>query len=198
LHQAGADSAISQNLGKELVMENTATDREVKQMENSVIDPSQVKGWGIDANPENDPTYPMKNRNNGEHEGYSWERPPQQQTDVEVLHSNERPNVTAAFGTSTPPSGLSGMIRRFAFNYSENSYGHWLPLMLADRVGMVEGLVDDLAHGHVPNIFEEMGWKAEWKHNRKSLVTRVAVGAVIATAAFTYLRSRRDDSPEEE
>jgi hypothetical protein len=170
-------------------MENTMTD-----MENRVIDPSQVKGWGVDANPENDPTYPMKNRNNGEHAGYSWERPVQQPTSVEVLHSNERPNVTATFGTSTPPSGLSGMIRRFAFNYSENSYGHWLPLMLADRVGMVEGVLDDLAHGHVPNIFGEMGWKAEWKHNRKSLVTRVVVGAVLASAAVAFLSRGRDDS----
>jgi hypothetical protein len=170
----------------------------VDKTENRVIDPSQVKGWGVDADPENDPTYPLKNRNDGEHEGYSWERPTQQQTDVEILHSNERPNITAVFGTSTPPSGLSGVIRRFAFNYSENSYGHWLPLMLADRVGMVEGVLDDLANGHIPNIFEELGWKAEWKHNRKSLVTRVAVGAVIATAAFTYLRSRRDGSETEE
>ncbi len=168
-------------------MENTLT-------ENKVIDPSQVKGWGVDANPENDPTYPMKRRNDGEHAGYSWERPSQQPTNVEVLHSNERPNVTAAFGTSTPPAGLSGMIRRFAFNYSENSYGHWLPLMLADRVGMVEGVIDDLSHGHVPNIIEELGWKAEWKHNRKGLVTRVLVGAAIASVAVVYLRSRRDDS----
>jgi hypothetical protein len=179
-------------------MENVATEMEVKDMENRVIDPSQIKGWGVDANPKNDPTYPMKNRNNGEHAGYSWERPPQQPTSVEILHSNERPNVTAAFGTSTPPSGLSGMIRRFAFNYSENSYGHWLPLMLADRVGVVEGVVVDLAHGHVPNIFGEMGWKAEWKHNRKSLVTRVAVCAVLASAAVVYLRSRRDNSSAEE
>src|SRR4028119_2005495 len=111
----------------------------VKDTENSVIDPSQVKGWGVDADPKNDPTYPMKNRNNGEHAGYSWERPPQQETNVEILHSNERPNLTAAFGTSTPPAGLSGMIRRAAFKYSENSYGHWLPLMLAARGGVVEG-----------------------------------------------------------
>ncbi len=81
----------------------------------------------MDANPKNDPTYPMKKRNNEEHAGYSWERPTQQPLSVEILHSNERPNVTAAFGTSTPPSGLSGMIRRTAFKYSENSYGHWLP-----------------------------------------------------------------------
>ena len=161
-----------------------------------IIDPTQVKGWGVDADPQNDPTYPMKHRNDGEHAGYSWERPTLQPKSVEVLHSNERPNVTAAFGTSTPPSGVSGMIRRFAFNYSENSYGHWLPLMLADRVGMVEGVLDDLAHGHVPNIFGEMGWKAEWKHNRESLVTRIAVGAVVASLAYAYLRSRRDDSEE--
>jgi hypothetical protein len=174
-------------------MESTITD-----MENTVIDPSQIKGWGVDANPENDPTYPMKNRNNGEHAGYRWERPPQQPQSVEVLHSNERPNVSAVFGTSTPPSGLSGMIRRFAFKYSENSYGHWLPLMLADRVGMVEGVVDDLARGHVPNIFGELGWKAEWKHNRQSLVTRVVVGTVIASVAVAYLRRGRDDSKAEE
>ena len=173
-------------------------EKRVKEMEGVRIDPSQIKGWGVDADPKNDPTYPMKKRNDGEHAGYSWERPPQQQTDVEVLHSNERPNVSAAFGTSTPPSGLSGMIRRAAFKYSENSYGHWVPLMLADRVNMVEGVLDDLAHGHVPNIFGELGWKAEWKYNREKLVTRVVVGAVIATAAFTYLRSRRRNSEAEE
>jgi hypothetical protein len=167
-------------------------------MEKTPIDPSQIKGWGVDANPKNDPTYPMKKRNNGEHAGYSWERPPQQPINVEVLHSNERPNVSATFGASTPPSGLSGMIRRVAFRYSESSYGHWLPLMLADRVGVVEGVLDDLTRGRVPNIFAERGWKAEWKHNRKSLVTRVLIGAVLASAAVVYLRSRRDDSLMEE
>ena len=163
-------------------------------MKQARIDPSQVVGWGVDADPENDPTYPMKKRTNGEHAGYTWERPPQQRTDVEVLHSNERPNLTAVFGTSTPPVALSGVIRRLAFKYSESSYGHWLPLMLADRVNVVEGVLDDLAHGHVPNLIDELGWKAEWRHNRKSLVTRVAVGALITSVAVAYLtRKRRDD-----
>ena len=169
----------------------------MESMEKTLIDPAQVKGWGVDADSQNDPTYPMKKRNNGEHAGYSWDRPPQQPTSVEVLHSNERPNVTAAFGTSTPPAGLSGVIRRYAFKYSESSYGHWLPLMLADRVGVVEGYLEDLSRGHVPNVFAERGWKAEWKHNRKSLVTRVLVGAVVASAAVAYLRSGREDSKAE-
>ena len=174
-------------------MENTMTDIEVKNTENKAIDPSQVRGWGVDANPKNDPTYPMKNRNNGEHAGYTWERPSQQPVNVEILHSNERPNVSATFGTSTPPAGLSGMIRREAFKYSENSYGHWVPLMLADRIGMVEGVLTDLVDGRVPNIFGEMGLKAEWKHNRKSLVTKIVVGAVIASVAVAYLRRDNDD-----
>ena len=172
--------------------ENTATDLEITSTENVSIIASQVKGWGIDADPENDPAYPMKQRNGSDHAGYSWERPPQQPDSVEVLHSNERPNLSAVFGTSTPPSGLSGTIRRAAFNYSENSYGHWVPLMLADRVGMVEGIVDDVAHGHIPNIFDELGWKAEWKHNRTNLITRVAVGAVIASLAVAFLRRQKD------
>ena len=163
-------------------------------MDHIAKDPSQIKGWGVDADPKNDPTYPMKNRNDGEHAGYSWERPPQQPITIEILHSNERPDVTSVFGTSTPPSGLSGVIRRVAFRYSESSYGHWLPLMLADRVSVVEGVLGDLKHGHVPNVFAERGWKAEWKHNRTSLVLRILVRVMLISAAGAYFRSRRADS----
>jgi hypothetical protein len=160
-------------------------------MEHTAKDPSQIKGWGVDADPKNDPTYPMKHRSDGEHAGYSWERPPQQPITTEILHSIERPNVTSVFGTSTPPSGLSGSIRRFAFRYSESSYGHWLPLMLADRVSVVEGVLDDLKHGRVPNVFAELGWKAEWKYNRTSLVRRIFVRVILTTAAVAYFRSKR-------
>jgi hypothetical protein len=100
-------------------------------------------------------------------------------------------NDPSVFGTSTPPSGLSGVLRRIAFRYSESSYGHWLPLMLADRVSVVEGVLGDLEHGHVPNVFAERGWKAEWKHNRTSLVRRILVRAVVVSAAVAYLSSRR-------
>ena len=175
-------------------MENEFVDLETRKIENKLIDASQVKGWGVDADPENDPAYRMKTRNNGEHQGYSWERPAQQPETVEVLHSNERPNVSSVFGTSAPPAGLSGMIRRKAFDYSENSYGHWIPLMLADRIGMVEGVVEDLSRGRVPNIFEEMGLKAEWKHNRAGFLIKIAAGAVMTAAVITVIRRRRNDS----
>lgn len=147
-------------------------------------DYSHIKGWGIDADPENDPTYPMKKRSDEEQEGYQWERPPQQPVDIEVLRSVERPNITAAFGTSIPPSGLSGKIRRYAFKYSESSYGHWLPLVLADRVNVFEGIIDDLKHGHVPNLFAERGWTAEWKYNREAFVKNAVTGILITSAVI--------------
>ncbi|WP_327486598.1 hypothetical protein [Telluribacter sp.] len=156
-------------------------------------DHSHIKGWGIDADPKNDPTYPMKQRTNEEHKGYSWERPAQQPITSEVLHSNERPNVTAVFGATVPPQGLSGQLRRFAFQYSENSYGHWLPLLLADRVNVVEGIIDDIKQGHVPNIFAERGIKAEWKHNPEGVIKKVAVGVLVAAALYTFLSRDSDD-----
>jgi hypothetical protein len=160
-------------------------------MNNTGKDFSHIKGWGIDADPKNDPTYPMKpHRTDPEQTGYSWERPTLQPETVEVLQSNERPNLTAVFGTSTPPSGLSGMIRRYAFKYSEGHWGHWIPLLLADRVNVVEGVIDDIRHGHVPNIFAEKGWKAEWKHNPKGLVTKVATTVLVATALVALVTRR--------
>lgn len=144
---------------------------------------SHIKGWGIDADPKNDPTYPMKMRTNDEHKGYSWERPTQQPIDMEILHSNERPNVTSVFGTSIPPRGLSGIIRRFAFRYSESSYGHWLPLVLADRINVIEGVIDDIAHGKFPNFFKEKGGPAIWKYNKKMILGKAAAFLLLTFSA---------------
>ncbi len=159
-------------------------------MEPITHNPSQLPGWNIDNDPENDPTYPMRTRIPDDHKGYSWERPTQQPINIEVLHSIERPNITAVFGTSVPPSGLSGVIRRFAFKYSENSYLHWLPLLLADRVNVVEGVLDDLVHGQVPNIFAEKGYPVEWKYDRKGLIIKLATVAAIAGGVVVLLSSK--------
>lgn len=157
-------------------------------MENTNNDYSHINGWGVDADPKNEPTYPMKKYNGDDHQHLNWERPPLQQQTVEILKSTERPYLTAVFGTSVPPAGLSGIIRRYAFkNFSENEYGHWLPLLLADRIGVVEGIADDLKHGHIPNIFAEKGWKAEWKYNPKGLIRSVVVSTVITAGVIAFL-----------
>ena len=152
---------------------------------------THINGWGIDADPENEPTYPMKHYTGDDHNRMNYEKSPQQPINIEVLKSNERPTVTRVFGAATPPSGLSGMLRRFAFKFSESEYGHWLPLLLADRVNMVEGIIDDLGRGHVPNILAEKGWKAEWKYNRKGAVQKIAVASVITLGIVALIANRR-------
>lgn len=162
----------------------------MKTTEINAKDYAHILGWGIDADAENDPTYPIRHRTSEteQQQGYTWERPPQQPVTIEVLRSIERPNVSAVFGTSVPPSGLSGQIRRFAFRFSESEYGHWLPLLLADRVNVIEGIIDDFKQGRTPNIFAEKGMKAQWKYNRKGLIKQVLIGVAVTTAVIA-LRS---------
>ena len=155
-------------------------------MQNQPIDPSTIHGWGIDADPENDPTYPMRDISGNDSAGMSWRRPPQQAETVEILQSIERNNLSAVFGTSTPPRGVSGMLRRQAFRYSESEWAHWLMLMAADRVNVVEGLIQDMCQGRVPNIPAEMGLRSELAHNRAGLIKKVAIsGAVIGLVFVT-------------
>ncbi|MBS9522665.1 hypothetical protein KI659_01440 [Litoribacter alkaliphilus] len=156
-------------------------------MEHKIKDYTRIKGWGVDADPENDPTYPLKNRTNEEHKGYSWERPPQQVVNMEILKSVERPNVSAVFGTSMPPSGLSGKLRRFAYQWSENTYTRWLTLIFADRVNEYEGIVEDIKSGNIPNLFAEKGWKAEWRLKPERLAIKIGTTAAIVTALLTVM-----------
>lgn len=149
-----------------------------------------IPGWGMDADPENDPTYPMKHWNGADHERLNYVKAPQQPIDIEVLHSVERPGVTRVFGTSSPPSGLSGVLRRYAYQYSEATATHWMTLILADRVNAIEGKLTDLAHGILPNPWIERGWRAEWKYNRSAFVTKAATTGLLITAGILLLKRK--------
>jgi hypothetical protein len=160
-------------------------------MENTNFDYKTIPGWNMDADPKNEPTYPMKKYTGDDHNRSNWERPPLQPVNMEVLHSIERPNVSAVFGATLPPSGLSGAVRRFAFKFSESEYGHWLNLLLADRINMIEGIIDDLKHGHIPNIFAERGMKADWKYNRKEVIRNIVIAAAVTTAFIAFVKRRK-------
>jgi hypothetical protein len=118
--------------------------------------------------------------------------PSQQVEHVEILHSNERPGVTPLFGTPCPPRGVSGATRRLAFRHSENDLRHWLLLLLADRIDVGEGIVEDLSQGHVPNIFREMGGAAELKYNRVGAARKALVAATVLGILYLSVRRRRD------
>lgn len=110
---------------------------------------------------------------------------------VRVFHSLERPGLTPVFGTTVPPSGLSGALRARAFGYGEGDLRHWLLLLLADRVNVVEGLAQDLAGGRLPNLVAEMGLATEWRYNRAGLLRRALWLSVLAGAGWWLLRQRR-------
>jgi len=142
-------------------------------------DYKNIPGWGMDADPENEPTYPMKIYTGDDHNRINYERSEQQPETVEILMTIERPDITRVFGTSVPPSGLSGMIRRYAFQHSEDRYRHWIPLILADRINMVEGLISDIKEGQFPNMIKERGLAMEWKYNKTGLLKKAGTLAII-------------------
>lgn len=152
-------------------------------------DLSHIQGWGADLDPADRPAYPME-RTPPRLDNVHWDQPEQQPVNMKVYHSTERPGMTPVFGTSAPPKGLSGRIRDFAYKLSENDIRHWLLLLFADRVNVVEGIGEDLMQGHVPNVLSEMGIKAEWRHNRAGLVRKAAIASAVVGIGY-YLMTRK-------
>ena len=151
--------------------------------------PAGIQGWGADLDKAVRPAVPMERTPPRLHNVH-WDEPPHQRQTVKVFHSTERPGLTPVFGTTVPPSGVSGLLRAGAFRFSENDLRHWLMLLFADRVNVVEGIIEDLAHGHVPNVFREMGGPAEWKYNRAGFYRKAAITAAVV-GVLLYINSRR-------
>ena len=153
------------------------------------IDPATVVGWGVDADPRNDPTWPIRDRSGDDGPHPDWTPPSAQVAGVEILQSVEYGRRPAVVGESTPPAGLSGIMRRAAFRFSESQWGHWLLLMGADRVNMVEGLLQDVRHGRMPNPLVEMGFVKHERRHEAALASAAVAG--VAVAALVLLNRRR-------
>jgi len=171
------------------------TTRNVVETSATAIDTSTIVGWGVDADPKNDPTYPIRDRSKDDHSG-RWGRPARQDPEVELLQSIEHKQTPAVFGTASPPKWISGWMRRLAFRWSESNWAHWMILMGADRVNMVEGLVEDVATGRLPNIPKELGLPAEWKHNKSGLAKKIGIVAAIGATLFALRALRGRDTDE--
>ncbi|MFD1837611.1 hypothetical protein [Paracidovorax cattleyae] len=76
------------------------------------------------------------------------------------------------------------MLRRLAFRASESDVRHWLLLLLADRINVLEGLLEDLSHGRVPQVPHEMGLNAHWREHRERALRAVAAHAGLALIAL--------------
>jgi hypothetical protein len=124
---------------------------------------ARIPGWGVDLDPADRPAVPKQN---AENTGAHWDFPERQPEKWPRERSIEHKFLTPVFGTSTPPRGLSGVVRRAAYRkYSEGRAAHWLLLILADRVDAVEHHLQSLASPRPDNPITETGIRAEFTHN---------------------------------
>lgn len=135
----------------------------------------EVRGWGVDLHerpmfPKELPSTVTTVRGDVE----DWQVPK-----VKIHQSNEQPNLTPVFGTACPPSGLSGLLRDYAYQYGEATNRHWMTLIIADRVNMVEKMIVDALRGHPDRYVKEKAWSAYWKYGERSdRVKYVTLGAL--------------------
>ena len=67
-----------------------------------------------------------------------WTEPERQKPARGVTKRKELRELTPVFSTALRPRGLSGALRRAAYRIPETRARHWMTLMLADRVDVLE------------------------------------------------------------
>ncbi|BBY48102.1 hypothetical protein MARA_15700 [Mycolicibacterium arabiense] len=122
---------------------------------------ARIPGWGADLNEKDRPSVPkLQFLDTGAH----WDFPERQPEKWPRERSVEHRFLTPVFGTAQPPSGLSGVMRKFAYKFSEGRAAHWMILLYADRVDAAEHHLRSLLSLHPDNPITETGVKAEFSH----------------------------------
>jgi hypothetical protein len=131
----------------------------------------RIPGWGADLDPADRPSVPRELRD-ARTDGAHWDVPDQQPEPWPRERSVEHARLTPVFGTSCPPRGLSGWIRKRAYaGYSEARAAHWLLLLAADRIDSKEQALRSMLSGHPDNPLTETGVLSEFR--RKGLSSRL-------------------------
>lgn len=97
---------------------------------------------GSDAPVESRPGVPMEAEPHTA-EGAHWDAPPRQAGADRQLKRAGLDEPTAVVGTAQPPHGLSGRLRRQAYSIPEHHARHWMLLLLADRIDVLENRIGD-------------------------------------------------------
>jgi hypothetical protein len=124
---------------------------------------ARIPGWGVDLDPADRPSDPkMRPDPLGEH----GELPERQPERWPRERSIEHARLTPVFGTSCPPKGASGVLRKLSYRrYSEARLAHWLLLILADRVDVVESASRSLLTLRPDNPVTQTGVLSELTHH---------------------------------
>src|SRR4051794_184922 len=124
---------------------------------------ARIPGWGADLDPADRPSYPREQP--GIETGAHWDFPERQPEKWPRERSVEHAFLTPVFGTSTPPKGASGAIRKYAYKYSEGRTAHWLLLVAADRVDAGEHHLRSFAPLRPANPVTETGVLSEFSRH---------------------------------
>jgi len=94
---------------------------------------------GADRSPEARPGVP---RESAPHPigAAHWAYPEQQPLDRAVQIRLGIVCPTPVFSTALPPRGPSGALRRLAYRIPDHRIPHWILLLLADRIDMIQNL----------------------------------------------------------
>src|SRR3954464_8239630 len=123
---------------------------------------ARIPGWGVDLDPKDRPSVPRERFDPGA-SGAHWDFPDRQPEKWPRERSIEHAFLPPVFGTSCPPRGLSGAIRKYAYRrYSEARAAHWLLLIAADRGDWMEANLASLASRRPDNPITETGILSEF------------------------------------
>ena len=126
---------------------------------------ARIPGWGADLDPKDRPSVPREWFDPGA-TGAHWDFPERQPEKWPRERSIEHKFLTPVFGTSCPPKGLSGVIRKYAYaKYSEGRAAHWLLLLAADRVDAKEAILRSLVSNRPDNPITQTGVLSEFKRH---------------------------------
>lgn len=137
----------------------------------------RADGRGVDGPPERRPGVPMK-ADPHLAEGAEPGGPPRQGSDEAHLRRAGLPRLTPVYGTAQPPKGLSGVMRRAAYRIPEHSAAHWMMLLSADRLDILE---DRLTNGLGPDTLGAMGRRIR-TNPLPAIAMAVLAGALVRRA----------------
>ena len=92
----------------------------------------------VDAPMEQRPGVPMEKETPAPAGNAHWLTPDRMPDPGYILKRPGLDELTPVFGTSCPPRGLSGAMRTAAYKIPEHFNTHWLLLLAADRVDVLE------------------------------------------------------------
>lgn len=132
-----------------------------------------IPGWGVDLEHRHRPAVPKENFRH-DLSGAHWDFPERQEEQWPRERSTEHKFLTPVFGTSCPPRGISGLMRKAAYRLSEGRVSHWLMLAAADRVDVIENRVLGVLSGRPDNLITETGIQTEF--SSRGFPTRFSQG----------------------